>query len=186
MNDKGIARWKLFSPFLFLRLEYEERLTYNLASVLCGGLVVLAYIFLPIKPSLIGSEGLLTGIQSFVTILFPFFVAALVAVATFSRKGLDAKPSGGQVKLSRRNETVKLLTRRQFICFIFGYCASLSLILFVGIIISRAMYPWVMFEFHDALPYLRIGSLFLVTIIFSHMVIITFWGLYYLTDRINN
>jgi len=186
MSSSGLARWKLFSPFLFLRLRYEERFTYNAFSILIGLLASLAYSLLPVRPALMGSNGVLNDILGFTSILFPFFVAALVAVATFQREGMDRMPNGGQVQLKRRNDSIVSLTRRQFVCFIFGYCSALSATIFISIIITKSLFPWISVYFSGDMEYIKLVYIFIISSSFAHMITITFWGMYYLTDRISN
>lgn len=185
LSQTGIARSKLLSPFLFLRLRFGERWRYNVAALIIGGLLAATYWMLPVKPPLLGQTGLLEDVKAFVTIVFPFYVAALVAVATFQRTELDDMPNGGQVTLHRRNEPIISLTRRQFVCFIFGYCSALSVLLFLMVMLSKMLQPWLVGLIPGLLPYAKVALLAGLGSVFAHMMIITFWGLYYLTDRVH-
>jgi len=183
VTGEGLARWKLFSPFLFLRLKFSERRCYLLLSIFVG--IAFGGLYQLTKPPLMGPLGLLEDIKSFVTILFPFFVAALVAIATFTRPGLDDLTSGGLVTLERKGEAIRTLTRRQFVCSIFGYCAGVSLCIFLVVIFTKVTHPWFLGSGLLAVPYFKAACLTIVATMFAHMVIITFWGLYYLSDRLH-
>src|SRR5258706_8987546 len=69
-------------------------------------------------------------------VLTGFYIASLAAVATFNKPGLD-DPMAGDPPTLREDycaiTTVKPLTRRRFLCLLFGYLSWLSLFLyFIG------------------------------------------------------
>jgi len=186
MHDGELTDWKLLSPFLFLRLSYEEKSTYALVSLVVSIVATVAFAVLPIQPALFGSEGFLSDIQSLVTILFPFLVASLVAVATFSKETLDKPPIGGQVKLVRVGYADYILKRREFVSLLFAYCSASSLGLFIAILIAKALRASVLIWLPaQTVLAFKIILVFIVSFVFAHLLISTFWGLYYLMYRIN-
>lgn len=141
--------------------------------------ITAAYHWAPVKPALMSDLGLLKDLKDFVQVLFPFFVGALAAVATFSRAGLDCETVGTPVTLDG-----KALTRRQFVCYIFGYCAVLSVFLFIAVIVTKLLQPSAMLFCPAIISYLRSASVAFFSLCFTHLVVISLWGLYYLSNRL--
>ncbi len=88
--------------------------------------------------------------------------------------------------LARRGEAVKYLSRRQFVCFIFGYCAALSVFIFLMVLAGKVARPLVWAICPDAVGYVKPVAVFILSVSFTHMLIVTFWGLYYLSDRLHS
>src|SRR5262249_16773566 len=79
------------------------------------------------------------------------------------------------------------LTRRQFLCFLFGYLAFLTLLISIGAIAVNIVRPSLISLIvakHWAV-YLKFGSLFLFLFVFWNLVTTTLVGLFYLTDRMH-
>lgn len=68
---------------------------------------------------------------------------------------------------------------------IFAYCSGISVVLFIAVVGAKMFQPWLSAFFPSFMPALKFVFLFLVATMFSHMLIVTFWGLYYLTDRVH-
>jgi hypothetical protein len=179
LSNEGGGKWKLFDALSFLRIEYAERWRYNCVSIVIAALATAAYWYAPNKPPLMGDLGLLKDLKDFVQVLFPFFVGALAAVATFHRKGLDDEVVGNPAYLGS-----KKLTRRQFVCYILGYCAVVSIVLFVGVILAKMIQPSVAATLPDLMPTLRAATIAVFSLGFAHLIVITLWGLYYLSNRL--
>jgi hypothetical protein len=88
--------------------------------------------------SLSSAPALVDKVGSLVQLMSAFYLAALAAVSTFDRKGLDdpVKNAGSPVTLKMLDADTgkpvpRELTNRQFICYLFGYLSYMSLILFV-------------------------------------------------------
>ena len=68
-------------------------------------------------------------------ILIGFYIAALAAVSSFRNDTLDRELSGRPVKLVNARQGKKkeeILTRRRFLAVLFGYCAVLSICLYIA------------------------------------------------------
>lgn len=177
------GRWRLLNGFSFLRVRYEEQNTYAVVSIAIAIVVAAVYWFVPTKPALMGDLGLLKDLKDFVQVLFPFYVGALAAVATFNREGLDDVTVGGKATV-RIGERLVELTRRQFICRLFGYCAVLSIFLFVGVVVAKLVAPWGIAAVAGCGPYLRTATVFAFSLGFAHLIVISLWGIYYLANRL--
>lgn len=173
--------WRLTAPLAYWQIRHSEKRKYDvLYPAIFSVVTVGGYLLLPVRPSLIGEKGILISVQNLLTLLIPFFVAGLAAVATAGREGLDTVTAGIPMQLGKRS-----LTRREFVCYMFGYLAWISLVLFAMIIVAKAIAP----SLHQAvpiyMPYVRIVSFAVFMFLLGHMIVTTLWGLFYLTDRIN-
>jgi hypothetical protein len=136
-------------------------------------------------------------------ILFADFERCLIvraiAAATFSHPDLDKVFKAGPVALVSRDADGKKitehLTRREFVCTIFGYLAfsSLTISLFASLFIglsefnhaSVAGWPYVgHFIGGEYLVYTRAVVIFVFAAAIAHMAVVTTLGLYYLMDRL--
>jgi hypothetical protein len=180
-QDTG--RWRLLNGFSFLRVQYDERNHYNWIAVGIAVAVSCLYGFSPNKPALMGDLGLLKDLKDFVQVLFPFYVAALAAVATFTREGLDDETVGGKALVWIGSRLVPL-TRRQFVCRLFGYCSVLSMFLFIAVILAKMAQPWAMSAFQPYGGCFRTAAVFVFSLGFAHLAIISLWGIYYLANRL--
>jgi hypothetical protein len=183
VGAQDTGRWRLLNGLSFLRVRYEEQWSYTLASFAIAILVTALYWRVPVKPALMGDLGLLKDLKDFVQVLFPFYVGALAAVATFAREGLDDVTIGGKATIRIGTRIVEL-TRRQFICRLFGYCAVLSIFLFVAVIIAKMVQPWAMSMSGPYGAYFKTATVFVFSLGFSHLMIISLWGIYYLSNRL--
>ncbi len=91
----------------------------------------LVYSILPIRPPLIGSEGVLPRIVDVMALLPGFFISALAAVATFDRPEMDEplpRPAP-TIRVYRSGEWNDFeLTRRTFLTYLFSYLCIMSLL----------------------------------------------------------
>jgi len=119
-----------------------------------------------------------------------FFIAALAAIATFQKADLDRVMAGTPPTIEEFDEdegrdVTTALTRRRFLCFLFGYLAFLALALFIATAVALVAKPWVVAVSGDWKPYVRGAGAFLFLFGFWHMMSISLLGLYYLTDRLH-
>ncbi|RYG86011.1 MAG: hypothetical protein EON59_10980 [Alphaproteobacteria bacterium] len=138
-----------------------------------------------------GESGLLHRFGAFSGVLTGFYVAALVAIASFASTSatLDDPIELGPI-LERNAAGVEPdpLTRRQYVCAMFGYLSfislALSLIAILAVSVSTDIAPmltaWLGAEL---IKWIGWVALFLVNVVIAHMVVTTCHGLYYLIDR---
>lgn len=188
--------WQLARPLAYLRIRQGDSLLKSksvydfVLPVVFGTITTFAYHLLPIRPDLLGEGGLLSQVVSLLQLLTAFFIAALAAVATFPGKSLDERLSGGDARLSVWNNEAqdwidKILTRRQFISYLFGYLSLTSLLLFLCILFAQAIYP----SLCVILPAIAaIGTEIVVGlffwIAFWNVILTSLLGLYFLTERL--
>ena len=148
-------------------------------------------------PNSFGKDGLIDGLGSITTVLAGFYVAGLVAIATFFRENssLDEVITSGPAILDWGTIDEEHLTRRQYVCSIFGFLVALSFILAISAVVLRSSsrsivkafegVAFKVFEYNIALNgFLEIAGIFTWVFVFIWQVILTLRGLYYLMDRI--
>jgi len=181
---------RLFKPIDYLRVRHPAKWKYDL--ILPIGLTLGMFFLvtvMPIKPNILGKDGLIVLINNLMGILVGFFVASLAAVSTFNKEGMDkvipGTPMTLRVKESSAVKNIKL-TRRRYLCLLFGYLAFMSLFLYL----FGGGLPYI-FSNTDVLlnpkstmifKYILCGIYFFI---FTNILITTLLGLYYLVDRIH-
>lgn len=186
MNNLLLA----FTPLSFLRIKSDDIFVYQwLAPIILTLCSLTAYWFLPCPPTLRGDEGLISNVSSLLSTLIGFYIAALAAVASFENKNLDNTMKGTPPILIKRKkddsiETEKL-TRRRFLCSLFGYCSFISIFLFFWGMLGRTLSP----SLQDIEPLLFFSLKFSWLLIFSFfsssLLMTTLLGLHYLVDRMH-
>jgi hypothetical protein len=191
----------LIFPLRYLRLKTEKgwRLWMSdiPAAVAVGLLLSCPYMLID-QSNFFHKDGFLDKIGTFSSVLTGFYVAGLVAVATFPRNeaGLDKTIEVGKIKVSvEEGEEDEYLTRREYVCSMFGYLAFSSLLItafsIVAVTTSDGLsvvgdYQWnyerlTIFISKSWLRGLAIGS---CSVALGHVFATTVRGLYYLIDRI--
>ena len=182
--------WRIFYPIQYFRLSNADKRRIDLIPTIVLGLLV-AVPFLGLEgTSFFRANGFLDRVLTLTSALTGFYVAALVAAATFLHPDLDKPIKTGPVILITKDEDGNIsreaLTRREFACMIFGYLAASTLMLSLAIAfvvgISTAKIPSL------AMPHFwlaRAGLILLFTVWISHIVTVTALGLFYLMDRLH-
>jgi hypothetical protein len=183
---------QLLIPLKYLRISHKTKKVYDwilplgLAMVTCG-----IYYWVSEKPPILGKGGYLDQIQSLDVFLAPFFIAALAAVATFDRPMMDEELDGEPATLeiwdvNKACFITTSLTRRQFLSFLFGYLALLSILIFL------ISFMCSMFVNHKNMPcifdyknYAAPVFIFVHSFIFWNLMVNTLIGLFFLTEKIN-
>lgn len=193
--------WIYFYPLTYLRLRNEAKRLIALRDAFAVGAitVVMSIAFIAAESkAYFGDHGFLDRMGTLSSTLTGFYVAALVAVATFSigSKELDQPISVGQVLVRDKDVgDFRVLTRREYVCSIFGYLSfqSLLIALYAGVVVSLSeSAAGAAAELSETSHYLRVilfslmPSFFVIlgNILLSHLVVTTLHGLYYLIDRL--
>lgn len=187
----------IFFPFKYLALRTESGwpiIARDLPATLTLAAVLLApFIFIP-TANFFHKEGFVEKIGDFSSVLTGFYVAGLLAVATFSTAlgDLDEKIERGKIILRSKDKEVAdhTLTRREYICQMFGYLATLSmtisLISILAVVMAHSIGPSPHLAFGYVLDLkpikLIVGGLY--DMLVAHLVVTTSIGLYYFVDRL--
>ena len=185
-----IFLFQLFTPLDYLRIQLRYKWVFDyLFPLVLSTLIFSVLYFSPINVKLLGTEGLIFVVTDLVKILVGFYIASLAAIATFPRKEMDECLSGNPAKLKvirSGKEKIIELSRRRFLCYMFGYLALMGLVVyFVGALVSLLSVNFlhvIPIEFHNMSRWLFIGFyIFLV----SNLFVTTLLGLHFMTDRIH-
>lgn len=186
------------SPFRYLRLRNEQgtRLIFRdfLAIVLLSTIFALPFLIFD-QVNFSRTSGLVDQMGSLASVLAGFYIAALVAVGSFSASigDLDKEITNGKIFLEKGDDTS--LTRREYICAIFGFLSFMALFIAIMssfiLIVSPPLAEAINgFDFmvkgktFSVFYIVRVIGICLYSVAISMMVVTTFYGLYYLTDRI--
>lgn len=139
----------------------------------------------------LSEKGIVVGIINLLNLIIAFFIAALAAVATFTRPGLDDKMKGDPAYLelptAESGKQLFELTNRQFVCYLFGYLSFASLLLLIGLHFLRLFGPtWAQaLPTHpDLLAALKVFVAGIFFFIVWQLVVTMFLGIFFLCDRL--
>lgn len=183
---------RLLRPALFLCIRSKGLWKYRWGYPL-GWLAVLSAYLLFFPCTLLEKKTIMDNITSsfsnLLTILPGFYIAALAAIATFNAPTMDTSLEGHDAYLCiREGEEKKVyLTRRRFLCLLFGYLSFLSFTLYLAIAILKEASPTtflchVNFQAAEIVDFLLTGLMWLF---FMQLICLTLFALFYLADRIH-
>lgn len=181
---------RLFRPLSYLRVKQKAKWIYDFGlPILLSGLSTVAYYNIPLRPPLFGATGIVTMISEILKFLSPFFIAALAAIATFDGPTITTPMKGVIPTLMVKMKGVYLeqpLSRRQFLCLVFGYLSLQSLFLYflgyVSWICAINITSHLAAQTHD---FLKLGFVFVYLAFFYNVVTTTMLGLFYLAYRLH-
>ncbi|HGC2431628.1 TPA: hypothetical protein ACIYBF_004343 [Escherichia coli] len=182
----------LFRPFGYLFIKgIGGKCAYDFYAP--AGLAVISffyfYLFKIPTSDLLKDGGFIKSISGFVSNLPGFYIAALAAIATFNREQIDYPLIGTNgtpfIKITRTKEngrivdTQEKLTRRLFLCMLFSFLTALSICI---VIFNAFITPLINILNNDIANWCYIIIFLFLT---WQMLVSTFFGLYYLGDRIH-
>ena len=191
----------LARPIRYLWLIDEKRrplfLRNLLATTLLCAILSLPFIFLD-NANFFRGGGFVERAGTFSSVLTGFYIAALVAVATFAVHlgDMDTPIKVGKViERGRNGDADQELSRREYVCALFGYLAFLSLIISILSILVVVVSPAASTCIKGAPSCLgeivpvsyrwpRAIAVFGYTFLLSSLLVHTLHGLYYLVERI--
>lgn len=153
------------------------------------GLTLVHYYVLG-HPDFFGTDQFASKFSKLFELLAAFFIAALAAVATLERKALDEPLRGTPAKLrcwsnEHQRATDVVLTRRMYISYLFGYLATVALLLTLALPFVEAYVNSCRFccgSGYELLWWVGRLSFFIVL---SNVVITSLYGVYFLSTRIH-
>ena len=190
--------WRLFYPLRYFRLRNKTKSHLDAwPTLMLTAILAAPFIYLP-GTNFFHSGGFLDKVLLLTVALTAFYVAALVAVATFSHPDLDKTISVGIIALVSKDDDGQRiqehLSRREFSCYIFGYLAFASMMFSI---FASAAIPLSDFKADAQTPYwiswllqpahafwMRSGLIVLFDAAIAHVAVVTSLGLYYLMDRL--
>ncbi|KRI00412.1 hypothetical protein AO057_14720 [Curvibacter sp. PAE-UM] len=182
----------LLRPFAYLRIEHHAKWQVDwliplLVATISTGAI--AWMNHHGTVPILGDSGIVAKILGFVQNLPGFYIAALAAIATFNRTDIDRhmpEPTPSiDVVIQGKTILIKL-TRRRFLCTMFAFLTAESILLTViailGLVTAEAAKSLIPYEFHSHAKY---AFLFAYLTIFWQMIAASFWGLYYLGEKLH-
>jgi len=180
----------LFRPFAYLTIRHPSRLPLWvnwLLPVGGAGIVMAVLLGFDVAINAFGEQGFVARLLAFVQTLVGFYIAALAAVASFNSPHLDrvmpSPPPTMKVKYNGVLQEVHL-TRRRFLCAMFAYLTALSFLFSIAAItILSLATPVAAIAPDTMIAALRPAALSLFLLAAFQMTSVTFWGLFYLGER---
>lgn len=182
----------LLRPLSYLSIEHKQKWIVDWVYPLVLAALSIGLLFTLKKfgnISLYADGAVISKILGFVQGLPGFYIAALAAIATFNKIDIDKTMPAPAPKLDImvQGQSVAIeLTRRRFLCSMFAFLTAESLILIVMAIFGQAIYlpiKVILSEQYHIWASLLYMLIFMS--IFWQMLITSFWGLFYLGDRLH-
>lgn len=182
----------LLRPLAYLSIEHQQKWMVDwlypfILAIISTGLLFLIRQWGEV--SFYRDGALVSKVLSFVQSLPGFYIAALAAIATFNKTDIDKTMPQPAPKLDIvvQGKSVAIeLTRRRFLCSMFAFLTAESLIIIVLAILSQTLYvplkEVICVKYH-ALASFVFMMIFMVA--FWQLLVVTFWGLFYLGDRLH-
>lgn len=181
---------QLLTPVAYLRIRHPVKPWFDWYIPAAISIAVFCAIFYAPEPvRIFGEGGLVFIVTDLIKMLIGFYIAALAAVATFSREGMDDELLGDPAILPVRRKGVpkdSRLTRRRFLSYLFGYLALAGLVLYFSGAATSLFGPNLALlqaaKWGSALKWLFV---FVYIFITANLLTTTLLGLHFLTDRIH-
>lgn len=140
----------------------------------------------PLQFNLVGERGLVETFNGLLGVLIGFFIAALAAVATFDRPGMDEVMRGESPTLTvpYRKEPLAL-TRRMYLCLLFGYLTLVTLIAFFAFSLANVLFSRADSSLvgPEAYGFGRTAFIYLYCFVLAHILCHSLLGVHYLSWR---
>ncbi len=185
---------KLLAPLSYLRISHDEKRRYDLWYPLCGAvLITVIYLCMDEPFSILGKNGLVPQVNGLLTVLIGFYIAALAAISTFANPTIDETMAGNPPTIREMYRGKKILVpliRRRFLCYLFGYLALVSFVVF-GFGLVASLFTNSIVALVSTIPFAHAGVvvkaffLLLYSLVLLNMITTTLLGLYYLAVRIH-
>ena len=183
---------KVFTVFSFLRLRSPDIRWYQwVYPTLFFLLFYVVELFVnDVWFNSLDRPKLIADINDLIGFLVGFYIAALAAITSFKNESLDKEMGGRTPKLVhvRQGRSIEeKLTRRRFLAVLFGYCAGLSIFLYIFGMVSLH------FELSKLMDTDLTSTITIVWKIcgvayiwaLSSLLVVTLLGLHYLIERMH-
>jgi hypothetical protein len=188
---------QLLVPLNYLRIKHGGGLFHSkkthdfVLPIIFAALTVAVFWLLDAPLKIFGNPDTTRRITDLLQLMMVFYLAALAAVATFERKGIDHPLKGGNATLLTTHQGVKILTHRQFISYLFGYLSFLSFILFMFMtvgdlaqdkIVELLKHNLAVYNF--TIKWVSPVLFFSFLAVLWQLILTSLFGIYFLTDRL--
>lgn len=182
---------KILTVFSFLRLKSPDIRWYQwIYPTLLFAILYGAHWAYGFKILQFDTSKLIVDLNTLMGILVGFYIAALAAVSSFTNETLDQVMKGRAPTISTMRQGSKIiekLTRRRFLSILFGYCASISIVIYIyGVLnthvtIQLTKKPWLDWGVYFVGEIAWIGFLWAI----CRLLVVTMLGLHYLVERMH-
>ncbi|NVJ58208.1 MAG: hypothetical protein HWE19_17780 [Vibrionaceae bacterium] len=172
---------KLSKPLSYLTIKHDQKFIVDaLLPMLLAALSFFLIVSSKHDFNIVGDKGLIDHVNGLLQMLVGFFVASLAAVATFQRPGMDEPMQGIPPTLNGRG-----LTRREFLCYMFGYLAFVSIVTYLFSGVVKLSLPALKLTLSSNIYEMtsQLGLFGYLVVVFN-ILITTLLALFFLTDRI--
>lgn len=182
---------KIFTVLSFLRLRSPDIFWYQwIYPTVIFAVGFVGFQFWGYQYVSFDQDKLIGDVNALMGILVGFYIAALAAVSSFSNANLDQVMKGRAPTLTtvRKGEEIKeTLTRRRFLAIIFGYCATLAIILYLfGVFQVHLTIPQPTASWGQTVLSIASQAIWAIYVwIISSLLVVTLLGLHYLVERMH-
>lgn len=171
---------KLFKPLCYLKVKHSQKVIIDIYIPLFVAAVSMFLVSSAPKPiAFMGEQGIISLVNGLLQMLIGFFVASLAAVATFQREGMDEVMKGTPPTLNG-----EAVTRRQYLCYMFGYLAFMSIVVYFCSGIAEVTIDIWRYLFGELFINIKGVAIFIYFTLVINILLTTFLALHFLTDRI--
>ena len=189
---------QLCAPLRYLKIRhgsglFRSKKVYDwvFPSLISAATIAVVLTFAP-HTRIFSERGLLAPFEKLLEILIPFYIVALAAIATFAGEKLDEPMKGDSATLimwrADGTHIERVLSRRQFVCYLFGYLSAVSLFMYVLILLVDLVADDAGRYFAAALgrgfQYARIVVMAIFLLPIWQMIVATLLGVYFMSDRL--
>ena len=190
--------YELSRGLAYRKISHREMRTYTTWIPLFLTTAMYAfYVALPIKPTLVGQDSVITSLLTLVSTLPGFYFAGLAAVSTFGSAAMDQEmpEPAPEIEIRVGGKSVEVrLTRRLFLSYLFSYLVIASFALCFAFLALNALAPsigafqttvseWTGAQWPWMIVETAVGLSLLF--VFSSMVVSTLHGVFFLTEKIH-
>lgn len=182
--------YQLTRPFHYLLIRHPEKWKFDwLIPFLFQAISFPLFIFYEGQINIFGVNGFVDSVFDFIAILPGFYIAALAAIATFGRKDIDKampKPTPSvSIRIGKDKSTIEL-SRRRFLSMLFAFLTSISFLLALISIFCQTFAVAISAMIPESFRLVVVG-IFVFSYLFMlwQLITATFFGLYYLGDRLH-
>lgn len=193
---------QLLVPARYLRIRHGEDLLHSkvvydwILPIAAASAIWGLFSWLGLSLSVFADSELPKRLIDLLVLMIVFYMAALAAVSTFDREGIDTPLRGDDALLWIQNPDTgeyydKRLTYREFISYLFGYLSFLSLCMYVFVVAMNIIWPALSKHFQSNATVTWFIDVMVDPIIFffvfavmCQLVITSMLGIYFLTERI--
>lgn len=176
---------QLLKPLQYLCVINTRRGLYQLFLPSVIATITIILVIISDKTAAEALKAIFEKANAILVLMIPFNITALAAIATFQSPNLDSPLSGNPVPSLRRKVrgvyADECLTRRRYLCLMFGYMSLLGIIMFL-LCMAAAVVAGILVHNPSAAPYFEWIMIAVISFLSGNYLINTMLGLFYLSD----